>query len=65
MSKSFIILGSLNLKYLLPFFLAILQVVFIIINRYYEEEHNNLVLQMYMLSLGEMSIKLLTCIIVY
>jgi len=63
MSKSFIILGSLNLKYLLPFFLAILQVVFIIINRYYEEEHNNLVLQMYMLSLGEMSIKLLPCIL--
>ena len=63
MAKSPIIFGALNTKLLLPTFLAVLQIVFIITNKYYYEEHNNLVFQMYMLSLGEMSIKFLPCIL--
>ena len=58
MSKSIIIFGGINKKLLLPFFLSLAQIILVIINENYPEKENNLVLQMYMLALGEMSIKL-------
>ena len=63
MSKCIIKFGQINTKFLLPIFLALLQVVFILINRYYEEKHNNLVFQLYAHSIGEMLIKVLPCIL--
>ena len=63
MSGSIIRFGQINKKILLPIFLAILQMVFIIVNRYFKEEHNNLVFQMYAVSFGQMLIKFLPCIL--
>ena len=63
MSNCIIKFGQINTKFLLPIFLAVLQVVFIIINRYYEEKHNNLVFQLFAHSIGEMLIKVLPCIL--
>jgi hypothetical protein len=63
MSKSIIIFGGINKKLLLPFFLSLAQIVLVIINENYPEKENNLVLQMYMLALGEMSIKLLPLVL--
>ena len=63
MSKSIIIFGRLNKKYFLPLLLVICQMIYIIVNAYYPEKENNLVLQEYTLALGEMSIKLLPLIL--
>ena len=63
MPEFFIKFGKVNQKILLPIFLAILQSVFIIFNKYYDEEHSNLVFQMYALSFGQMLIKFLPCIL--
>ena len=63
MSKSIIIFGGINKKLLLPFFLSLAQIILVIINENYPEKENNLVLQMYMLALGEMSIKLLPLVL--
>ena len=38
MVKKFIIFGEVNKKYLLPFLLAIVQIVNEMVNRYYPEE---------------------------
>ena len=56
MSKSIIIFGSLNKKLLLPFFLALAQILFIIVSRFYPEKISNAVLQHYSLSIGEICI---------
>ena len=56
MSKKFIIFGSLNRKLLLPSFLAIGQIIFIIVSRFYPEKINNAVFQQYSLSIGEICI---------
>ena len=63
MSNCIIKFWKINLKFLLPICLAFLQVVFIIINKYYTEEHNNLIFQLLAHSIGEMLIKLLPCIL--
>ena len=56
MAEKIIIFGQLNKKFLLPFLLALAQMILIIVNKYYPEEKKNLVFQQYEISLGEMSI---------
>ena len=63
MSNSLVIFGSLSKKLLIPLILSLAQIILSIINEYYPEKESNLVLQIYTLSLGEMSIKLLPLIL--
>ena len=56
MVKKFIIFGEVNKKYLLPFLLAIVQIVNEMVNRYYPEEKKNTVLDIYFTSFGIMTI---------
>ena len=63
MPESIIKFGKISKKILLPIFLAILEVTFIIINRYFKEEHRNVIFQMYTFSIGQMLIKVLPCIL--
>lgn len=58
MAKFPIIFGSLNKKLFLSLFLALGQVALILIYAYYPKQDNNVVVQLYMLSIGEMLIKL-------
>ena len=59
MSGKFIILGELNLKLLLPFFLAIIQIIFNIFNRYFPGDRENTVLDFFSTSLGVISVVLI------
>lgn len=56
MAEKIIMFGQLNKKFLLPFLLALAQMILILVNKYYPEEKKNLVFQQYEVSLGEMSI---------
>ena len=56
MVKKIIILGELNKKHLLPFFLAVFQIVKKIFNKYYPEKIGNSVFSTYATSLGMLSI---------
>ena len=56
MVKKFIIFGEVNKKYLLPFLLAIVQIVNEMVNRYYPEEKKNTILDIYFTSFGIMTI---------
>ena len=57
MSKCPIILGAINKKLFLSLFLALGQVAMILIYAFYPKEENNVVVQLYVLSIGEMLIK--------
>ena len=63
MSNNYIILGELNIKYLLPFGFAALQIILQLINQLFPEEGINTVLEMYSTAFGEMSIRLLPLIL--
>ena len=63
MSKCPIIFGKLNKKFLLPLILAISQIIYVIINNYYLEKHNEMILHMFLLSIAEISIKLFPLIL--
>ena len=63
MSKSFINFGSINKKFLLPFLLAASNIAYIIFNKYYPVKEVNLILHVYSMAFGEMSIKLLPYIL--
>ena len=62
MTKCFITFGSINKRLLLPFFLAVLEISYIIFNNYYKAK-DNLVLQTLSMAFGEMSVKLLPCLL--
>ena len=62
MTKCFITFGSINKRLLLPFFLAVLEISYIIFNKYYEAR-DNLVFQTLAMAFGEMSVKLLPCLL--
>ena len=57
MSKCPIILGAINKKLFLSLFLALGQVAMILIYAFYPKKDNNVVVQLYVLSIGEMLIK--------
>ena len=63
MSKSFVTLGIINKKLLLPLFLALSQIIYIIFNKYYPVPFDNLVIQVLSMALAEMSIKLFPLIL--
>ena len=62
MTGCFISLGAINKRLLLPFFLAVLEISYIIFNNYYKAK-DNLVLQTLSMAFGEMSVKLLPCLL--
>ena len=62
MTECFISLGAINKRLLLPFFLAVLEISYIIFNNYYKAK-DNLVLQTLSMAFGEMSVKLLPCLL--
>ena len=49
--------------FLLPFFLALFQIIYIVFNKFYPFETVNLILHLYSISFGEMFIKLLPLIL--
>ena len=63
MSKKFIIFGVINKRFLLPFFLALSEIIYILFNKFYPITQTNLILQTYSMATAEMSIKLLPCIL--
>ena len=63
MSNNYIILGELNIKYLLPFGFAALQIILQLINQLFPEEGINTVLEMYSTAFGEMSVRLMPLIL--
>ena len=63
MVYSLISLGPINKKLLLPFLLAFTQIIYIIVNEYYPEKKNDVVIHLYMISFGQMSIKILPFIL--
>ena len=63
MVNCIITLGPINKKLLLPFLLALTQIIYIIVNEYYPEKKNDVVIHLFMLSFGQMSIKLLPFIL--
>ena len=63
MLKSPIIFGPLNKKLFLPLILCITQIIYIIINEYSLGTGNEVILHLFILSSGEMSIKLLPLIL--
>ena len=58
MFKSPIIFGSINKKFLLPFLLALGQIVYNLFYKYYPEKKNDMVIHFFMVSFGQMLIKL-------
>ena len=63
MSKNLISFGSLNKKYFLALVLIVAQLVFVIFNKYYPEKITNMIMEAYISTLGQMSIKLLPLIL--
>ena len=63
MPESIIKFGKISKKILLPIFLAILQVTYILTNRFFKEEHKNVIFQMYSCCIGQMLVKTLPCIL--
>ena len=62
MVQKIIILGELNKKHLLPLFLVIYQISYQIFIKYYPEKVTNIIIDMYTMSLGMMSIIFLPCV---
>ena len=58
-SCNVIIFGSVNKKFLLPFFLAVSEIIYIIFNKYYPVQEDNMILLISSMALAEMSIKLI------
>ena len=63
MSKCYIKFGSINNKLFLPFLLAVSEIAYILFNKYYPVHEVNLILHVYSMAFGEMSIKFLPCIL--
>ena len=62
-SKSPIIFGRINKRILLPVFLSITQIILLIVNNYFDQDKKDIVSSLYSLSLGQIIIKFLPCIL--
>ena len=62
-SKCPIIFGRINKRLLLPVFLSITQIILLIVNNYFEPDKKDIVSSLYSLSLGQIIIKFLPCIL--
>ena len=58
MQKNIIILGRINKKFLLPFLLALTQILFNIFNEFYPEKDTCNIILLYSLIMGKISIRL-------
>ena len=63
MSNKIIIVGELNLKLLLPFGLAVFQILLKVITQSFPLEDTNMILELYATSFGEMFIRLMPLIL--
>ena len=63
MSKCPIIFGTLNKRHFLSLFLALGQIALILIYRFYPKKENNVVVQLYVVSIAEMLIKTFPCVL--
>ena len=63
MAKCFIILGQINKLMLLPLLLTVTQVGYILINKYFLKEQKYSILELLMISLGQISTRFIPCII--
>ena len=63
MSNKIIIFGELNMKLLLPFGLAALQIILKVITQLFPKDGVNMVLEMYSTAFGEMSVRLMPLIL--
>ena len=63
MAKKIISFGQLNLKLLLPFGLACLQIISKVINESFPKEDTNLILDIYSIGFGQISIRLMPLIL--
>ena len=63
MSNKIIIFGKLNMKLLLPFGLAVLQIILKVITQLFPKDGVNMVLEMYSTAFGEMSVRLMPLIL--
>ena len=58
MKESIIILGKLNKKFLLPFILALIQIIYNIFNKYYPENNYCGICELYSIVLGKIYVRL-------
>ena len=58
MLRRIIILGQINKKYLLPFILALVQIIYNIFSKYYPEKNGFVIAFLYSKSLGKISLRL-------
>ena len=63
MTNKIIIFGELNMKLLLPFGLAALQIILKVITQLFPKDGVNMVLEMYSTAFGEMSVRLMPLIL--
>ena len=63
MFRKIIIFGKINKKFLLPFFLGLVQILLSIISAYYPLKKNNFIFQAYNLSLGQILVRLFPLIL--
>ena len=63
MAKCFIIFGQTNKKLLLPLFLTLAQIIYFLVNKYLLKDQKFNIVEMLILSLGQISIRLIPHII--
>ena len=63
MLENLISFGTLNKKYFLALVLIAVQLAFVLFNKYCPEKISNMIIEAYINSLGQMSIKLLPLIL--
>ena len=63
MQEKIIILGEINKKLLLPFILALVQILYNIFNKFYPEKNISVIIPMYSNSFSSMSVRLLPFIL--
>ena len=57
MSRKLIIIGELNIKHILPFLFAIIQIILYLFNRYFPGDIQNMVLDLFSTSFGVLSVE--------
>ena len=63
MSKKIIIFGELNIKLLLPFGLAAIQIMLKVIGQLFPKEDINMILELYSTGFGQIAIRLIPLIL--
>ena len=61
MTKKIILFPNINKKHILPFSIALFQIILMIVNKYYPNDANNGCLEMFSTSLGQILVRVLPC----